>query len=100
MKALLCKTLGLPDTLRVEEIPDPVPGPGQVLVEMKAAGVNLPDALLIQGKYQFKPPLPFAPGAELAGVVVALGEGVKGSGDPAGNGRFLIPLERFRLRRC
>ena len=78
MKALLCKTLGLPDTLRVEEIPDPVPGPGQVLVEMKAAGVNFPDALLIQGKYQFKPPLPFAPGAELAGVVVALGEGVKG----------------------
>ncbi len=78
MKALLCKTLGMPDQMVVEEIPDPVPGPGQVLVEMKAAGVNFPDALVIQGKYQFKPPLPFSPGSELAGVVVAMGEGVKG----------------------
>jgi NADPH2:quinone reductase len=77
MKALLCKTLGMPDQLVVEEIPDPVPGPGQVLLEMKAAGVNFPDALVIQGKYQFKPPLPFVPGSELAGVVVALGEDVK-----------------------
>jgi NADPH2:quinone reductase len=77
MKALLCKTLGLPDQLVVEDVPDPVPGPGQVLVEMKAAGVNFPDALIIQGKYQFKPPLPFTPGAELAGVVIALGEGVR-----------------------
>ena len=78
MKALICKTLGLPDALVCEEVPDPQPGPGQVLVEMKAAGVNFPDALVIQGKYQFKPPLPFSPGSELAGVVVALGEGVKG----------------------
>lgn len=77
MKALLCKTLGLPDTLLVEDTPDPQPGPGQVLVEMKAAGVNFPDALIIQGKYQFKPALPFAPGAELAGVVLQVGEGVK-----------------------
>jgi NADPH2:quinone reductase len=77
MKALLCKSLGLPDTLTCEEVPDPVPGPGQVLIEMKAAGVNFPDALVIQGKYQFKPALPFSPGSELAGVVVALGEGVK-----------------------
>ena len=70
MKALLCKTLGLPDTLVYEDTPDPQPGPGQVVVEMKAAGVNFPDALIIQGKYQFKPALPFAPGAELAGVVL------------------------------
>ena len=77
MKALLCKSLGLPDTLVYEDVPDPVPGPGQVVVDMKAAGVNFPDALVIQGKYQFKPPLPFAPGAELAGVVTAVGEGVK-----------------------
>jgi len=76
MKALLCKTLGLPDTLVCEEVPDPQPGPGQVIVEMKAAGVNFPDTLVIQGKYQFRPPLPFAPGSELAGVVVQLGEGV------------------------
>ena len=77
MKALLCKSLGLPDTLVYEDVPDPVPGPGQVVVDMKAAGVNFPDALVIQGKYQFKPPLPFAPGAELAGVVSAVGEGVR-----------------------
>ena len=76
MKALLCKSLGSPDTLVYEDIPDPIPGPAQVLIEMKAAGVNFPDALVIQGKYQFKPPLPFAPGSELAGVVLALGEGV------------------------
>lgn len=77
MKALLCKSLGLPDTLVYEEVPDPVPGPGEVLIEMKAAGVNFPDVLMVQGKYQFKPPLPFAAGAELSGVVCALGEGVK-----------------------
>jgi NADPH2:quinone reductase len=77
MKALLCKSLGLPDTLACEDVADPVPGPGQVVVDMKAAGVNFPDALMIQGKYQFKPPLPFAPGAELAGVVSAVGEGVR-----------------------
>ena len=77
MKALLCNSLGLPDALVYDDMPDPVPGPGQVLIEMKAAGVNFPDALVIQGKYQFKPPLPFAPGSELAGVVLALGEGVR-----------------------
>jgi len=76
MKALLCKALGPPDALTLEEIADPQPGPGQVLVEMHAAGVNFPDALVIQGKYQFKPPLPFAPGSELAGVVLAVGAGV------------------------
>ena len=75
MKALLCKRHGLPDTLVVEEIADPVPGPGEVIVTMKAAGVNFPDVLIIQGKYQSRPELPFAPGAELAGVVAAIGEG-------------------------
>lgn len=77
MKALICKSLGMPDTLSYEEVADLQPGPGQVLVGMKAAGVNFPDALIIQGKYQFKPTLPFAPGAEFSGVVLALGEGVK-----------------------
>jgi len=76
MKALLCKTLGLPDTLLLDEVPEPKPGPGQVLLEMRAAGVNFPDALLIQGKYQAKPALPFTPGSELAGVVLAVGAGV------------------------
>ena len=76
MKALLCKVHGLPDKLVFDDIADPVPGAGQVVVEMKAAGVNFPDVLIIQNKYQFKPDLPFSPGGELAGVVTALGEGV------------------------
>jgi NADPH2:quinone reductase len=78
MKAVLCKAWGLPDTLVVEELPDPKPGPGQVALEVKAAGVNFPDVLIIQGKYQFKPELPFTPGNELSGVVIALGDGVTG----------------------
>lgn len=76
MKALLCKQHGLPDTLVVEEVPDPVPGAGEIVVDMKAAGVNFPDVLIIQNKYQFKPDLPFSPGAEFAGVVSAIGAGV------------------------
>ena len=76
MKAVVCKAWGLPDTLVVEELPDPTPGPGQVALTVHAAGVNFPDVLIIQGKYQFKPELPFIPGNELSGVVRALGEGV------------------------
>ena len=76
MRALLCKAHGLPETLAVEEIPAPVPGPGQVLLGVKAAGVNFPDALIIQNKYQLQPPLPFAPGGEAAGVIRAVGAGV------------------------
>lgn len=76
MKAIICKTWGLPDTLTVEELPDPVPAAGQVSIEVQAAGVNFPDVLIIQNKYQFKPELPFTPGSELAGVVRAVGEDV------------------------
>ncbi len=76
MKAILCKSWGLPETLVVEDLPDVVPGPGQIAIEVQAAGVNFPDVLIIQGKYQFKPELPFTPGSELAGVVRAVGEGV------------------------
>jgi len=76
LKALLCKQYGLPDTLVLEETPDPVPGPGQAVIDMKAAGVNFPDVLIIQNKYQFKPPLPFAPGSELSGIVSATGPDV------------------------
>jgi NADPH2:quinone reductase len=76
MKALLCKEWGLPESLRLEEVPDPQPGRGQVVVDVKAAAVNFPDTLIIQNLYQFKPPLPFAAGAECAGVVRAVGEGV------------------------
>ena len=76
MKAIVCKAWGLPDTLVVEELPDVIPGPGQVAIDVKAAGVNFPDVLIVQNKYQFKPELPFTPGSELAGIVRAVGEGV------------------------
>lgn len=76
MKAILCKSWGLPETLVVEELPDVVTGPGQVAIDVHAAGVNFPDVLIIQNKYQFKPELPFTPGSELAGVVRTVGEGV------------------------
>ena len=76
MKALRCVRHGPPETLVVENIDAPSPGPGQVLVQVKAAGVNFPDTLIIQNKYQFKPALPFTPGGELAGIVTAVGEGV------------------------
>lgn len=78
MKAVLCKQLGPPDKLVVEDIPSLVPGKGQVVVAVKAAGVNFPDTLIIQGKYQFKPEPPFSPGGEVAGVVKVVGEGVTG----------------------
>ena len=77
MKAILCKQFGPPESLVYEEVPSPKPGPGEVVVTMKAASVNFPDVLIIQNKYQFKPPLPFSPGSELAGVVKEIGDGVK-----------------------
>ena len=78
MRAVLSKAPGGPETLVVEEVMDPTPGPGEVVIEVKAVGVNYPDALIIADKYQFRPERPFAPGAEVAGVVDAVGEGVKG----------------------
>jgi NADPH2:quinone reductase len=76
MKAVVCKTWGPPDALVVEELPDLVPGPGQITIDVQAAGVNFPDVLIIQNKYQFKPELPFIPGSELAGRIRAVGEGI------------------------
>jgi len=76
MKAVLCKEWGLPGKLVVEEVPSPKPAAGQVLVSVKACGVNFPDTLIIQGKYQFKPEMPFSPGGEVAGVVKQVGENV------------------------
>ena len=78
MKAVLCKQYGPPDSLVIEDLPSPKPGAGEVVVSVKAAGVNFPDVLIIQNKYQFKPPLPFSPGSEFAGVVKELGAGVTG----------------------
>src|SRR5919204_1479723 len=78
MKAVLCKQYGPPQSLVIEELPSPRPGAGEVVVSVKAASVNFPDVLIIQNKYQFKPPLPFSPGSELAGVVKEVGTGVSG----------------------
>ncbi len=78
MKAVLCKELGPPEKLVVEDVPSLKPAKGQVVISVKAAGVNFPDTLIIQGKYQFKPELPFSPGGEVAGIVKELGEGVSG----------------------
>ncbi|HUK04337.1 MAG TPA: NADPH:quinone oxidoreductase family protein [Burkholderiales bacterium] len=76
MKAVLCKQYGPPESLVVEELPSPQAGPGEVVVSVKAASLNFPDVLIIQNKYQFKPPLPFSPGSELAGIVKEAGPGV------------------------
>jgi NADPH2:quinone reductase len=82
MRAVICHTYGPPEDLVVEEVPDPTPGPGQLVVRVRAAAVNFPDVLLIAGKYQVKIPVPFTPGSELAGEVVAAGAGAPfGPGD-------------------
>jgi NADPH:quinone reductase len=78
MKAVLCREYGPPESLTVEEVDDPTAGDGQVVVDVKACAVNFPDVLIIQNLYQFKPPLPFSPGAEVAGVVSSVGAGVDG----------------------
>ena len=75
MKALLCKQYGPPESLVLEDIPRPEPGEGEVLLRVRACGVNFPDLLLIENKYQERPSLPFSPGAEVAGDVIAVGPG-------------------------
>ena len=78
MKALLCKSLDGPDALEVQEIEPPTPEADQVIVRVRAVGLNFLDTLMTRGKYQFKPPLPFSPGGEVAGDVLALGANVRG----------------------
>ncbi len=78
MRAVVCRELSGPQSLNVEEVPDPKPGPGEVAIDVAAAGVNFADTLMVTGKYQEKPELPFTPGLELAGRVTALGAGVTG----------------------
>ena len=77
MKALQCVELGMPDKLQVNDVPDPEASPEHVIIENKAASVNFPDVLMIQGLYQFQPELPFIPGGESAGIVSAVGDGVE-----------------------
>jgi NADPH:quinone reductase len=76
VRAVLCKAFGPPESLVLEEVDDPVAGDGQVVVDVHACAVNFPDVLIIQDMYQFKPPLPFSPGAEVAGVISSVGPGV------------------------
>ncbi|MEO7365391.1 MAG: NADPH:quinone oxidoreductase family protein [Sphingomicrobium sp.] len=78
MKALLSRAPGGPETLEIVELPDPQPAPGELLVRVRACAINFPDVLIIEDKYQLKPPRPFAPGGEVAGEVEAVGEGVEG----------------------
>ena len=77
MRAIVAEKLGSPEGLLITEIPAPVPEPGEIAVDLKAAGVNFADLLVVEGKYQVRPPLPFIPGKEAAGVVTALGDGVR-----------------------
>ena len=92
MKALYCRAFGPETDLTVEEIAAPVPAVGEVLVSVQAAGLNFPDLLCVRGEYQFKPPLPFVPGSEGAGVVSALGADVTGvSVDTMTASRMMLP---------
>lgn len=76
MKALMSVVTGGPETLELKDVPDPVAGPGKVLIDVKACAVNFPDVLIIEDKYQFRPERPFAPGGEISGIVEAVGDGV------------------------
>jgi len=76
MKAVVCEAWGAPDTLKVKELQDLQAGPGQVVIDVQAAGVNFPDVLIVQGKYQFKPELPFVPGSEVAGTIRSIADDV------------------------
>src|SRR4051812_2585452 len=78
MKAVLCRSFGGPETLFVEVVPEPQPGAGEALVRVRLAALNFFDTLIIENKYQLKPPLPFSPGAEFCGTVEALGPGAEG----------------------
>ena len=78
MRTLLSRAPGGPETLELADMPDPLAGPGQLLVAVKACSINYPDVLIIEDRYQFRPERPFAPGGEIAGTVEAVGEGVSG----------------------
>jgi NADPH2:quinone reductase len=78
MRAVVCREYGPPESLSVESVPDPIPGEGQVLVDVKAAAVNFPDLLILENRYQVRASLPFVPGSELAGIVRQSGPGVTG----------------------
>lgn len=99
MRAVICEAFGPVEMLKVAETDDPVPPPGHVVVDVKAAGLNFPDVLCVQGLYQFRPDPPFTPGQEGAGVVSAVGEGVSGVklGDRVG---FVVLSGAFAEKAC
>lgn len=76
MKAIVCKTLGAPELLVLDELPDPQPGPNDITIRVEASGVNFPDTLIIAGRYQFRPDPPFSPGCEVAGTITSVGSKV------------------------
>src|SRR5881396_3131492 len=76
MRAVICRAWGAIDALTLQDVDSPTPGSGQVVIDVKATGVNYADSIMVAGRYQTKPPLPFSPGLETAGVVVACGDGV------------------------
>ena len=78
MRAVVCRAWGPPESLEIDDVPEPLPGPDEVLIRVQACGVNFADALIVQGRYQEKPPLPFVPGLEVAGEIVAMGDYVAG----------------------
>jgi NADPH:quinone reductase-like Zn-dependent oxidoreductase len=103
--AWLCENPVGVDALTWKELPTPAPGAGEVLIRIEAASLNFPDLLIVQNKYQMKPPLPFVPGSEYAGVIEAVGDGVRGPGGgpagglPVGHRRLSAPT-RWPRRRC
>ena len=76
MRALVCEAFGPPESLKLRQVEVPEPGPGEVLIKAAVAGVNFPETLIIENKYQIKPPMPFSPGGELSGVIAKVGPGV------------------------
>jgi NADPH2:quinone reductase len=105
MKALVCENFGPPETLKIADLPDPVAGEGEALIEVSYAGLNFFDLLIIENKYQIKPPLPFSPAAEFSGRIAALGPGVSGfkigdrvlghTGFGCARERIAIPVSRL-----
>src|SRR2546422_1794241 len=76
MRAVICRAWGPVDDLKLEDVAPPTPGPGQLVIDIKATGVNYADSIMVAGRYQTRPPFPFSPGLETAGVVTRRGEGV------------------------
>lgn len=107
MKAVLSKEVGGPETLVVEDVDAPVPGPGEVLIDVAACAINFPDTLIIRDLYQFKPPRPFSPGGEISGTIAALGDSVTGwavgdrviAGTGSGGLRQQVTINAARLFR-